>query len=205
VCGGAAESVDWPSALTKLRDNVVLWQGNNVQVKNPFGQLHLLVAPGNGRKLLAVGNNAPRWALPLANEQGKVISLTQVLEDRKNRLVLLEFWISHCGASIEAVPKLNAIASRFGSSGLAVLGINPDDAGTTIQTFAKNNAPHFTLLSEGQKVTEEYGVIAYPTVFLIDAEGTIVLPVLSKRAPLRLQFPLAFVETTSECAHLGTL
>jgi hypothetical protein len=35
----AAESVDWPRALTMLGDDVVLWRRNEVQVMNAYGQL----------------------------------------------------------------------------------------------------------------------------------------------------------------------
>lgn len=35
----ASESVDWPTALTMLGDDVVLWRRNDVQVMNSYGQL----------------------------------------------------------------------------------------------------------------------------------------------------------------------
>jgi thiol-disulfide isomerase/thioredoxin len=129
-------------------------------------------------KPLAVGSIAPDWTLPAVNAtgsaQGKPVSLKEELADPKNKLLLVEFWISHCGYSIDAVPKLNAIAAKYGPSGLKVLAVNPDDNESTIQLFAQNYMPHYTLLSEGSKASEQYGVPAFPFIFLVNTEGKII-------------------------------
>ena len=88
--------------------------------------------------------------------------------------MLLEFWISFCGHSIDSVPKLNAIADRFSHAGLSVFAINPDDNDHTIQLFIRNNAPRYTLLEEGQNAEDAYGVSSFPTAFLIDKQSKIV-------------------------------
>lgn len=131
-------------------------------------------APTTEKKLLAMDSVAPAWKLPVADGSGKTVSLTDTLADRKNKLVLLEFWISHCGYSIDAVSKLNAIDSRFKSAGLAILAINPDDNDDTIQIFRKNYDSHFELLSGGQQAESEYNVSGYPTIYLINPQGKIV-------------------------------
>lgn len=35
----AAESVDWPSGLTMLQEDIVLWRRNEIQVMSPHGRL----------------------------------------------------------------------------------------------------------------------------------------------------------------------
>jgi thiol-disulfide isomerase/thioredoxin len=127
---------------------------------------------------LAVGSIAPDWMLPVANAIGSVqrkpVSLKEELADPKTKLVLIEFWISHCGYSIDAVPKLNAISAKYGLSGLKILAVNPDDNESTIQLFAQNYMPHYALLSEGSKASEQYGVPGFPFIFLVNTEGKII-------------------------------
>jgi thiol-disulfide isomerase/thioredoxin len=133
-----------------------------------------LVGPGTEKKLAAVGSSAPEWTLPIAGQPGKTSSLANALANSQTKLVLLEFWISFCGHSIDSVPKLNAIADRFSHAGLSVLAVNPDDNDHIIQLFIRNNAPRYTLLEEGQKAEDAYGVSSFPTAFLIDKQSQIV-------------------------------
>jgi thiol-disulfide isomerase/thioredoxin len=133
-----------------------------------------LVTSTAGKSLLALGSIAPDWALPVANAQGGVVSLREVLSNPQTKLVLLEFWISHCGYSIDAVPKLNAISAKYGSSGVKILAVNPDDNESTIQLFVQNNMPRYTLLSRGSEIAEQYGVAEFPFIFLVNTAGKIV-------------------------------
>jgi AhpC/TSA family len=137
-------------------------------------QDYRLVTPGPAKKLLAVDTVAPTWTLPIANNNGQFISLADTLKDPKTKLILLEFWISHCGFSIDAVSKLNTLIIRFAPAGLKVLAVNPDDNDSTIQTFVKNFAPRYTLISGGQKAADDYGISGFPIIYLINSQGKIV-------------------------------
>lgn len=130
--------------------------------------------PGPTRELLPVDSAAPRWTLPVATGAVGNRSLEKTLKDGKTKLVLVEFWISHCGYSIGAVAGLNALASHFASAGLKVLAVNPDDSESTIRLFAKNYHPHYTLIADGGRAARQYGVSGFPAVFLVNKKGTIV-------------------------------
>jgi len=132
-----------------------------------------LVPPANAPKPLAVGSSAPSWTLPVLDNPSQTISLDEVLRQRDTKLVLLEFWISYCGHSIDAVTTLNSLARQYKDS-IKVIAINPDDSASTMQLFRKNFAPQYPLLSDGTKAAQQYGVSAYPTIFLINREGKIV-------------------------------
>jgi thiol-disulfide isomerase/thioredoxin len=131
-----------------------------------------LVQPANAPKPLAVGSTAPSWTLPLLDHPNETISLDAVLKQPDTKLVLLEFWISHCGHSIDAVPTLNAIARS--NKGLKIFAINPDDSAPTMQLFQKNFAPTYPSLPEGTKAAQQYGVSGYPTIFLVNRDGKII-------------------------------
>src|SRR6185369_6810769 len=103
------------------------------------------------------------WTLPVLDNPSQTISLDEVLRQRDTKLVLLEFWISYCGHSIDAVTTLNSLARQYKDS-IKVIAINPDDSASTMQLFRKNFAPQYPLLSDGTKAAQQYGVSAYPTV-----------------------------------------
>ncbi len=96
------------------------------------------------------------------------------LDEFKGKTVLLEFWISHCGFCISAVPKLNQIAGKFRDRDLAVVSINMYDPAETIEFFKQKNKPEYPVLTDGQSIAKAYGVEAYPAIVLIDKNGKIV-------------------------------
>lgn len=96
------------------------------------------------------------------------------LDQYKGKLVLLEFWIVHCGFCIAAVPKLNDISQRFGEKGLHLISINMHDPAATIEYFKKKNKPEYLILTGGESIAKPYGVEAYPAFVLVDKNGKVV-------------------------------
>lgn len=130
-----------------------------------------LTVPGAGLKMLAFGTIAPTWELPAFGSKERV-ELKSAATAKGVRFLLLEFWISHCGYSIEAVQILNYIGKRFPE--VKIFGINANDDARTIEIFQKNHAPQYTLLQDTTGVSTEYGVAAYPTIYLLDSAGRIL-------------------------------
>ena len=118
------------------------------------------------KKLLEVGEVPPAFVLREL-EAGAEVSL----EKYKGRVVLLEFWIAQCGFCIAAVPKLNEIAKSFPS--VELISINVHDAAKTIASFKRRNNPTYTILMDGEKTGDEYGVGAYPAIVLVGKDGKI--------------------------------
>ena len=112
---------------------------------------------------------APDWKLP-AFQTNSQISLSQF----KNKVVMLEFWISFCGYCIAAVPKLNAIEEKFKNKDFKLIGINAHDSQAIIEIFKKNNQPKFQILSNGKETAEIYGVTVFPTIVLINKSGKVI-------------------------------
>jgi thiol-disulfide isomerase/thioredoxin len=96
------------------------------------------------------------------------------LDDFKGQLVLLEFWIFHCGACQAAVPKLNKLDERYSDNGLKILAVNINDSPAHIKLFSETLKPEFPLLQNGESVAKQYGVSFYPTVVLIGKDGTVI-------------------------------
>jgi len=120
-------------------------------------------------RLIKVGQNAPDWKLSSFSEDAPV-SLNQF----KNKVILIEFWISFCGYCIAAVPKLNFIEEKYQKKDFKLIAINASDTKDIIQKFDKNNQAKFQILYGGGKTAESYGADGFPTVVLIDKQGKVI-------------------------------
>lgn len=105
------------------------------QIVSSFAQ-----APQRG---LQVGDTIPEkaWQLPLqlAGQPANKTSLS--LNDYRDKLIILDFWATWCGACIEAFPKMQHLQDRFGSS-LKVLLVNAqstDDTELKIKAFLQRH------------------------------------------------------------------
>jgi peroxiredoxin len=99
---------------------------------------------------------------------GEYISLNQF----KGNVVVLYFWRNSCCG--DRLKQLEPYYSRDKDKGLAVLAINVGDTRETVESYAKNNGLTFTLQTDERAMTaREYGVFGFPTLFILDREGTI--------------------------------
>src|SRR2546427_9954549 len=115
-------------------------------------------------KVLA-GHQAPTFALNGTN--GQPFSLADAL--RKGPVVAAFFKIS-CPVCQFTLPFLERLYKRYGSDGVAFLGISQDDARDT-KDFAKEFGVTFPMLiddEDGYLVSNAYGLTNVPTIFLID-------------------------------------
>ena len=119
--------------------------------------------------LMGPGKIAPEFSLIGFSNDSKTS-----LGGLKGKVVLLEFWIAHCGFCISAVPKLNAFNQNYRDKGVEVISINMYDPTPTIETFKKKHKPEYTILTGGDSIATLYGVDAYPAFVLIDRSGAVV-------------------------------
>ena len=117
---------------------------------------------------IQVGQTPPAFELKQF-ESGSPISLNQF----KGKVVLIEFWIAHCGFCIAAVPKLNQIAKNFTGKEFQLISVNIHDPEKTIGLFKSKNQPEFPILTEGEKAAISYGVGSYPGLVLIGKDGKV--------------------------------
>jgi thiol-disulfide isomerase/thioredoxin len=122
---------------------------------------------------IQVGQTPPALVLKQF-ESGSPISLEQY----KGKVVLIEFWIAHCGFCIAAVPKLNQIARAFKDRDFQLISVNMYDPGQTIDLFKSKNAPEFPILIEGEAAAISYGVGSYPGLVLIGKDGKVAYSAL---------------------------
>lgn len=131
----------------------------------------------NEQSLLAIGKAAPLFTLKTPD--GGEITLSELLKGRK--AVLINFWFNGCGPCQAEFPTLQKIYAEHAEKGLGMLAINNGDSAELIKKWA--DARHYTfataMAGEGRlsidfKVVRDYGVPAYPTTYLVGADGKIL-------------------------------
>ena len=108
--------------------------------------------------------------------------------DLKGRVVLLNFWAVWCPPCLEAIPKLNKLTRDLVGDHFQIVGIaSYSGTGDDVKQFLEDHPAEYTMVVGDEDLIYRYGVIGYPTYFLIDPDGNIhqkyvgALPGLSER------------------------
>lgn len=117
-----------------------------------------------GRFAFGRGDAFPPFELP--SLQGG----THRLDDFRGRYTLVSFFFAECAPCIAEVPTLNAYARKHGY--LNFVAITYEDAATARQ-FVKQRGLSWSVLYDGQALTDTLGVGTFPTLMLIDPSGRV--------------------------------
>lgn len=120
------------------------------------------------REILATGQKAPAFDLKDLNGAGQ--SLDSILQKGP---ALLAFFKSSCPVCQLTFPYLERLAA---STAVQVIGLSQDDAKTTTAFNNRFGVTFETLLDDskaGYVVSNEFGITAVPSIFLVEQDGTI--------------------------------
>ena len=140
---------------------------------------------GNGMKTAAEGAIRTAIGKPYIDfsmesiKGGETISLKSVIENPKNKYVLLDFWASWCSPCMGEVPSLLKAYADYKSKGFEIFGCSLDSDGDSWKKAVSTNKMDWVHVSDlkywKNAGAEEYGVRSIPANFLIDcSNGTIV-------------------------------
>lgn len=94
---------------------------------------------------------------------------------------LLYFWFTNCPPCVRSSPMLAALHQRFAARGFRIVGLNADRVlelpygDDERAAYAREQGLAFTLAYATPELQEAYGSVSvYPTMFFVDARGTIV-------------------------------
>lgn len=97
------------------------------------------------------------------------------LDSLRGKYVLLDFWDTWCGPCIKEIPNLKTLYNKTDKSKFEIIGIVGDNRIQVLEQFAnKHGITWPQIIDDSNKIKGKYGVIAYPTTFLIDPEGKII-------------------------------
>lgn len=119
------------------------------------------------------GRAAP--AFQAADLDGVQVSLPELLG--KSTAVVVNFWGLRCQSCLEEMPYLAALADKFGTRGVRVIGVNADGAAKEkIREMLPKLGirPSYTLLCDQEfKVMDAFGVTATPLTLLVRPDGVV--------------------------------
>ena len=85
--------------------------------------------------------------------------------------VILEFWGTHCGPCIAAIPHLNKLVARYGSKEILFVSLTREEP-HTIEHFLKKRPIKGGVATDREGETfKAYGIRYIPHTFLIDSQG----------------------------------
>jgi len=97
------------------------------------------------------------------------------LESLRNRVVLLNFWATWCLECRVELPALEQLHRDYARRGLTVLAVNFREEPGTVRQYARKLGLTVPLLVDpAGAITKSYGVIGFPTSFLIGRDGRAV-------------------------------
>ncbi len=118
--------------------------------------------------LLEEGTPAPYFEA--VNLDGDIIRYT----DYKGKIVLLDWWYVGCKPCLKSMNDIQKIQDELGENSFTIIGMNPISKPRAIKRFRKkHNYPHEILMPE-KNIVKNYHVRAYPTLYLLGANGRIV-------------------------------
>ncbi len=138
------------------------------------------------------GNYMPRYTLKLDNEEKKLISLgdsipTTLLRKYmpsgssvistasfKNKKTMFYFWIKSCGPCVASFPKLKALQKEYADREVDIVMINCYDKEKDIAFFYNKHQTNYAMLFNGLKLQNKIGIVAYPTVVVIDSNQKVL-------------------------------
>ena len=119
---------------------------------------------------LLAGKKAPDFTLKDAN--GKEYTLKQLLKG--HQYLLVDFWASWCAPCRKSILEVKEFAQKYADKGMAVLSISVDkDRDAWLKALEEEQMP-WTNLWDDVGIKTRYGVKGIPSVFLIQADGTVL-------------------------------
>jgi len=129
---------------------------------------HIAVEPQAG--VVEAGDMAPALRGSTMDEQSLSPS------DYEGKVVLVNFWATWCPPCLEEMPKLIAMQEQYGPQGFQIIAISTDRSREEVEAYLNRIDENFPVVhDEGRENLVRYGVRSYPTTFLIDRNGRIVL------------------------------
>jgi thiol-disulfide isomerase/thioredoxin len=132
------------------------------------------------------GREAPAWSAP--RYDGPPITSAEL----SGKPYLLYFWFTNCPPCVRTSPLVAALQKAH--AGLSVVGLNADRVlelpygDEERKRYAKEHGLDFTLAYTTDEMQLAFGAVSvYPTLFFVDAEGTIVKHLVNQQEPDALE------------------
>lgn len=92
----------------------------------------------------------------------------------KNKVLLVEFGATACGANPLANPMLNRLNSKYPTSNFSIVSIYSDDSGDQVKKYIESNKLEFPVYKGSRKLRKEFSILGTPNFYILDKNRTII-------------------------------
>jgi peroxiredoxin len=117
-----------------------------------------------------ITDRRPAPAFVLTDAAGKKVKLS----DYHGKVVLLDFWATWCHGCKREIPWFSEFQRKYGSQGLAVVGVSLDDGGwPVVKPFIKTARVPYRMLLGDDPTAKKYSIGSMPDTYIVDQKGRI--------------------------------
>ncbi len=114
------------------------------------------------------------FALRGSNLRGSTVDVQQF----RGKVVLIDYWATTCDPWKADLPKLKELYTKYHSKGFEIIGVSLDNEKGDVAKLVQTGGIPWPVVFEAGGLESppalQYGVLALPTQFLVDSEGTVV-------------------------------
>lgn len=137
----------------------------------PGGPISPPGAPQDAVYLQWLGKPFP--ALKFTAIDGRTVDTDKL----RGKVLLIDFWATWCPPCMAEIPHVKAAYDRFNKQGFEVIGISADEARADLERVIRQKEMLWPQLFEGRSGEtpnlRRYGIQHFPTMWLVDRQGTI--------------------------------
>ena len=97
------------------------------------------------------------------------------LSHHRGKVVIVDFWASWCKPCRQSIPWLNEMRTRYGASGLIIVGVNVDAERADAERFLREVPIEFEVVFDPQgELAKGFGIKGMPSSYFFDRSGKMV-------------------------------
>jgi thiol-disulfide isomerase/thioredoxin len=98
------------------------------------------------------------------------------LASLKGKVVFLNFWATWCGPCRIEMPSMEAVYRQLKDRDFEILAVDVQERAQDVQNFFREfNLSFPPVLDTAGRISRVYNITAFPTTFILDREGNIIL------------------------------